>query len=374
MSKIAIMPPADDDRDGDRKETGASPAKDLAPVDRSLAAEASSAHSRINIPLSLDNWKGLSPEVQNELLWFHQHCLDEGLGQKEACEAVGYDWTTVYRVLKGIYDGAYDNFIKRVRSYRRLAEQRARIQLNEFVETPISKIIWTGLNYAHANSTITVIEAESRMGKTTCAKAWAVRNNHGRSIFATAPVVGGVSALIRILGSTSGIDKNRQVNDIVRGLYKALNKNRIIIIDEAHRLLPNDTRVINPQKVELLRDLHDRTGCAIAFLVTARWVHHLKKGAYQYEQLVGRIGMPIRIRPKIGRDEVLPIIRQYIKAPPNSLVERLLTIANEPGRLGIMVETLKVASIIANSDKESLSEIHVLKAIAMRTRHSGEAK
>jgi DNA transposition AAA+ family ATPase len=261
-----------------------------------------------------------------------------------------------------------------VRSYRRIAEQRARIQLNEFVKTPISKIIWTGLDYALANSSVTVIEAESRMGKSCCGRAWAIENNHGRALFSTAPVVGGVSALIRILGSTCGIDKNGAVMQIVRGLYKALNKNRIIIVDEAHRLLPNDTRVVNPQKVEFLRDLHDRTGCAIAFLVTARWRTHLKRGAYQYEQLIGRIGMPIRIKPVLSPDDVLPLLRQYVKAPSNALVKRMVEIANAPGRLGIMVETLKAASRIANVKKESLDDRHVDKAIVARTQYSGEGR
>ena len=64
-------------------------------VSASLAAEASSAHSRINIPLNLENWKGISPEIQADLLWFHQHLLDRRMPQKEAVEAIGYDWTTI---------------------------------------------------------------------------------------------------------------------------------------------------------------------------------------------------------------------------------------------------------------------------------------
>ena len=71
---------------------GANPGRNHRPdnVSASLAAEASSAHSRINIPLNLENWKGISPEIQADLLWFHQHLLDRRMPQKEAVEAIGY--------------------------------------------------------------------------------------------------------------------------------------------------------------------------------------------------------------------------------------------------------------------------------------------
>jgi DNA transposition AAA+ family ATPase len=354
------------------KETGGSPVTDLPPIDRSLAAEASSAHSRINIPFNLDNWKELSAEIQSELMWFHQWILDNDIGWKEAQEAVGYDSSTIFKVLKGVYEGSWANVIKRVKSFRRLEEQRSRIQKNDFAENSVSRVIWSALDYALANNSITVIEGESRMGKTIAAEEWAARNNHGRSVFVTAPVIGGAAALVRRIAQRCGISHNRGVQDISDAVYRAFNKNRILIIDEAHRALPNDLRQVNPQKIEFLRDLRDQTKCGLALLVTHRWSYHLKKGAYQYEQLVGRIGMPVVLQPKIKRADLLPIVRQFVKAPGSELLERLEEMANAPGRLGIVVETLKVASRIASVDKEPLSELHVAKAIAIRTQHSGQ--
>jgi hypothetical protein len=59
------------------KQTARSPIKNSRRLnDRSLAAEASSAHSRINIPFNLDNWKEFSDEVREELMWFHQWILE----------------------------------------------------------------------------------------------------------------------------------------------------------------------------------------------------------------------------------------------------------------------------------------------------------
>ena len=73
----------------------------MVPVDRSLQAEASSAHSRINVPLNLHSWKDRQPEEQEMLLWFHQHILDESLSWDDASEAIGYDRSNIFRILKG---------------------------------------------------------------------------------------------------------------------------------------------------------------------------------------------------------------------------------------------------------------------------------
>jgi DNA transposition AAA+ family ATPase len=354
------------------QENGAKPGKELAPpsTDKSLAAEASSAHSRINIPLNLNNWKDLPDEVRDELLWFHQYLLDNDLSMTAAAEAIGYDNSVVFRVLKGIYEGSYENVVKAIQKYR--WQQNKSAQHTEFVETQVSKLVFAGLNYALTNNSITIIIGESRMGKSVSAKEWAARNNHGRSVFVTAPVVGGVGGLVRQIASRCGVNKNRSVNDIIESLYRAFNGKRILIVDEAHRLMPTKLTVVNPVNVELLRDLHDQTGCALALLATRRFTHQMKKGVYQYEQLVGRVGMPIMLPQKIKRDDVLPIVRQFIKTPSDALLTRMHEIANSPGRLGIMVETLKAARRIAASQKARLVEEHIAKAIAFRQKMSGE--
>jgi hypothetical protein len=344
-------------------------ATDLAPIDRSVVAEASSAHSRINITLNLDNWKHLPEEIRSELLWFHQYLLDHNIGYNDAERAIGYDKSTIYRVLKGIYDGKYENVVKAIQKYR--WQQNRSSQHTEFVENSISKLVFAGLDYALANNSITMIIGESRMGKSVGAKEWAARNNHGRAVFVTAPVVGGVGALVRQIAGRCGVNKNKSVNDIVESLYRAFDGRRILIVDEAHRLMPTKMTVVNPVNIELLRDLHDQTGCALALMATARFTNHIKKGIYQYEQLVGRIGMPILLPKEIKRADILPIVKQFVKAPCATLLDKLQTIANKPGRLGIMVETLKVAQRIAVKAGETLSETHLDKAIAIRTQHSG---
>ena len=78
-------------------------------VEKHEKAVASSAGSRINVPLNLNNWKNYDEDSRSLLLWFHQHCLDERLTLDEAGKAIQYDKSTIYRVLMGTYEGSMEN-------------------------------------------------------------------------------------------------------------------------------------------------------------------------------------------------------------------------------------------------------------------------
>ena len=345
------------------------------PIEKSLQAEASSANARINIPLNLNNWKDRPPAEQQELMWFHQHLLDEHLGWDAACKALGYDRTTIYRLLKGLYEAdSWHKPVSAIRSYRKLVEARSTIHHQTFAENPISRLIFAGLDYAMANNSITTIIGESRQGKTVSVDAWCVENNHGRSVKVVAPPVGGIKMLMRRIAERVGANKNQSLIQLSDSLHRAFNGNRILIVDEAHRLLPSDSRTVNPAAIELLRDLHDQTDCALAFVATARFSDRLKTGTYQFEQLIGRIGMPIRLPQKIREADVLPIVAQFIAKPSKQLLTHLLEIANLPGRLGIVTETLKVASRIASKARTDIEEAHVFRAIEFRNKMTGGEK
>lgn len=343
-------------------------------VDASEKAIASSAHARITIPLNLENWKALDQPVQAELLWFHQHALDTKISLRECSEALNYDTSTIFRVLKGTYEGSWDNVLSRIKSYRRIAEERGTIQRNEFVENGISRIIWAGLGYALAANSITLISGESRSGKSAATTAWRDANNHGRSAYVVAPAYGGTIRLLRNIATTVGVNKNVGSMQMYDSIIRAFNPHRMLIIDEAHRLLPGDRRT-NPVSLEVLRDIHDATHCGLALVATERFDIELKKSEYMFEQLLGRIGMPVRLPRTIKRADIEPIVRQFIGRPSEKVMEAAGQIANARGRLGILVELLKSASRMAakeqKTDKPRIAEEHFFKAVAFRRQMSG---
>jgi hypothetical protein len=350
---------------------GAAPAKELAPIDRSLAAEASSAHSRINVALNQDNWRAYPEELQTQLLWFHQYALDTSMGWQAVQEALGYDQSTIYRVLKGTYSGSLEKFLRAIVSFRDLAEKRASIKKTLFVENTISKIVFTGLDYALQNSDFTTIIGESQLGKSTAAQEWQHRNNHGRSVYITANAVGGAKGFLRRIAEKVGVNRSAPAADIADGIHRAFNRNRILIVDQAHWLVPADPRTSNPSGLNFLIDLYESRKCAIALLATRRLTEAFEKGDFMYEQLVGRTGMPWRIPTTIKMDDILPIVAQFVPNPGPELMAEMLRYANSPGRIGQMVKVLKSSHRVAAKKHERLAEQHVRKAIAFREKMSG---
>jgi len=353
---------------------------------RIAQAEASSAHARINIAINLENWRSLDAETQSALMWFHQHLLDENLDWKASCEALGYDKSTLFRVLKGTYAGSWDNIVAAITSYRKILAERTSIQRTEFSENTISRLVWGGLDYAVANNSITLIEGESGMGKTISTKQWKEDNNHGRSVYVVCPVLGGAKALLRAICAATGNNKNQNVTQMIESIFRGFNKNRILLLDEAQRLLPTDRRS-SPVMLEFLRDLHDQRGCALGLIATSRLSDALKKSEYQFEQVLGRIGMPVRLPRILHAVDFLPVLRQYVKTPTKRLIDTASLIVNSKvsdgdavndlGRMRVLGEILKMASRIAAKDKGArgvLVEEHVFKAIALRKQMMGEQR
>jgi DNA transposition AAA+ family ATPase len=348
------------------------------PVSASEAAFAASAHSRINVPLNLENWQKLpiaDPEeharIADLCAWFHNWLLESGAGWDNASAAIGYERSTVFRVLKGTYTGNWTEVARRIESCRKLAIERAAIKHTDFSETPLTRLVTGALSYALANNSITTIVGESRMGKTRAASWWRDQNNHGRTVFVTAPTYGGPKALLREVAASLGINKNASLALMHESIIRGFNSNRMLIIDEAHRLLSQDRRR-DAVQLEIVRDIHDRTGCGLALVATERFDLELRKGSYQYEQVLGRVGMPVRLPREINWASLKPLVAQYLSAIPDALKSELIKMANDRGRLGVVCETLKFASRIAAKEKTAITAETVQLAIATRRQMMGQ--
>lgn len=338
-------------------------------ISQAVAAEASSAHARVNVPLNLLNWHEVPKEFHPDLLWFHQHILDEGFDWDRAANAVGYDKSSVFKFLKGTNAGSYANFCKAIRSYRRIAEQRATIKHAEFVENGITRLIFATLDYTLANRCMTLIVGESGMGKTTGTLAWRARNNHGRAVHLDCPPLGGNKGFLRAIARRVGVGLNLATPAMLDAVVRSFNSERMLICDNMHRAVPADPRS-SPRAFDIIQHIFDETGCSIALTATDRLDSEMAASTYLYEQIRGRIGTPVYLPAKVCEADFAPILEQYIARPSRGCVEHAAAIANGEGRLRQLVERLKLASRIAGKQKERIGEEHFLKAIRIRAELS----
>jgi DNA transposition AAA+ family ATPase len=336
-------------------------------------ATASSAHSRINIPLNLNNWKDLPADQQEILCWFHQHILDEDMNWEDVCETVGYDKSVVFKVLKGTYGANYDKIIAQILSYKDLAVERKKLKKGTFATNRTSAAVSAALDYAAFAGGIVEIIGESGQGKTVAARDWRDRHNHGRTVMVEVPAIGGVKGLLREICKSMGANQNQNAIQMQDSILRGFNKNRFLIIDEAHRLIPSDRRT-HPQNLELLRYIHDRTGCGMAFIVTKRFDDAMRKNDYMFEQVIGRIDIAVRLEADMGEQDFMPLILQYVAAPSLQLKKLCKTIVNGDGRMRRLDKLLIFATKIASTMGEKIAEKHIFEAVKCIRQMNGDVQ
>jgi DNA transposition AAA+ family ATPase len=344
----------------------------MSEIEQSEEARAASAHSRINMPLNLHAWKDVDDKFHADLLWFHQHVLDEGMGWDDITKAIGYERSSVFKFLKGYNEGSYENFCKAIKSYKTLWEKRRTIQQVKFEMTPIAELIFATLDYALANNSMTMIVGNSCMGKSTCLQEWRSRNNHGTSVYVDCPPAGGVKGFLGAIAGRVGVGRNLPIPEMLAGVTRSLNANRILLLDNMHRAMPADPRS-GPKCFDIVQHIFDETGCAIAVTATDRLDGALRSSAYMFEQFYGRIGTPVYLPATPEDQDWLPILKQFVSRPSRAVVESIRAVALGEGRLRQVVERLKLASRIAGKAKEPINEEHIFKALRIRetlSRHN----
>jgi len=333
------------------------------------AARASSAHSRINIPINLENWEDVPQEFHEDMLWFHQHVMDTGMSWKTAQEALKYDNSSIFKFLKGTSTGSYANFVQAIKSYKRIALKRKTIQQQTFVHNSITDVIFSALDYTFTNLSMTLIVGDSGMGKSTAMKAWRDENNHGRSVYVDCPPVGGIKGFLGAISHACGGGTNHSIPDTLRSICRAFNPQRILLLDNMHRALP--ARDSSPARVfDIIQHVQEESGCAVGMSATARLDSHMRGSTFMFEQITGRIGTPVYVPASVSWADIKPIVIQYVPRPSKLLQEHCMAIANGPGRIRQLVERWKLASRVAGKDKQDISEDHFLKAEAIRRQLS----
>lgn len=349
------------------------------PVTRSEAAEASSAHARINIPLNLANWKEIPQEHVEELMWFHQYALDEHLSYEKLEGFLGYDKSTIFRVLKGTYEGSWKNIIEAIRKWRKevkslqdLAERRSGLQSIQFVENSFTKrlnwILTRTLDYSRQS----LILGDGGMGKTAGLKHWGKENNHGRSVIVEAMPVGGAKGLLRQIAEKVSVNKNQGLNSMLEAVIRAFDHNRILIIDEIQHHAPAPGSKSKPIAIDLMRRIADISGCGLALIGTNQTANNLKANPDFYEQVIRRCGKPYYLPDTFVEADVLPIVSQFLKRPSKDFMEVMVSWANdrEVGRLNYIVDMITFAAQIAHDTKKTLTEDMILAGHQLRENRS----
>lgn len=102
----------------------------------------------------------------------------------------------------------------------------------------------------------------------------------------------------------------------------------MIIADEAGHLIPR-TGSGSTAAIELLRDLHDMTGCAVVMIFTDVYLSRMRSGeqADYFEQFFGRIKFQLTVPERVFRSEVEAVVKSFLPDPPARMIEYAYSLA-----------------------------------------------
>lgn len=323
----------------------------------------------IRVECKTDRLAFLPPTIRDPIVAFHAEILGSpAWNWKRVRQEIGYDSSTMSKAFRGVYPGSYERIAAAIAVF--FDRQAAEAAPSELVQTPIIKTIWSALDYARANHTGTLIIGPSRTGKTAAAKAYDSRRDEKRlpiSIYIQAWPTGGISSIRSALCTKLGIPVKINPSIADAKIVSAISRNRILIIDEAHRLLGSKT---GSKSLDYIRAVTDEAGCGFAVLATVRFEDYLLESAYMFEQFIGRIEAPIRIAEEIHGEDWQPIVAQFFPDALNALtadtIRSLGRIANSAGHFASIVHVMHLAQRDAAHRKEMLDNAHVHRAIIWR--------
>ena len=308
-------------------------------------------------------------EDQEALRWLVAWARESLDGSRERlCDRIKTDWTTISRILRGVYAASIEPFLQKVRTLREAVESHGS---GTFVHTTVTRKIHEWIDYACAGDAesgkIIVILGRSRRGKTEAAREWHF-GHHGASTYVDCPATGGQLALLREIARKTGLGANKNVTKLVPMLMRSFSRRRVLILDEVARLIPT-CRATKPRAMEFVRRLHDENKCPVVMIMTPQTWVDINTGQLRlyFEQLIGRCEV-FEIPEAVRNDEVAAFCNSACNGcAPADLIAEAAKSASEKGKLERLTEDLEKAGKLAARRGEKLSARHV--AIARRYRH-----
>ncbi len=332
------------------------------------------ATATLTLPQLKEGAKPYAQEDQETLDWFREHLATGALANwKQVKAAVGFDSATVHKVYAGNYPASVANFIAGLRAYRNLLADRSTVRKFQFVENAVARLTWTGLDYARTHGVITEVVGEPGVGKSIAARQWAREIGAPAACYFIVPSIGGRRTLLDSIAQATGKASGDTAEALFAGLMRVLGPHSTLVADEAHRLLPSERRS-EPHLLDLLRDLHDRTGCAIGLVSTHRFRNSIErfKGSYLLDQWTSRVALQVEIPPRIERADIEPIVRQFDPNADERFLNRMHEVALAEGHVRTLSHLLSVAMIIAENSNQTPGEAHVDRALTTRIQLAGK--
>jgi DNA transposition AAA+ family ATPase len=166
-----------------------------------------------------------------------QHLKDSSKSQSKFSKELGVSTAMLSQYLSGTYEGNVETIEGKAAEFFELLEKAAAVvKAPGYVETSVSKEVYSLISYCHVNRCMGIIIGHAGVGKSK--GAFKYTTDYSEAIFITATkACKSQKVIYKMIARKLHINENRNVSDLELAIREKLDgSNKIIIIDEAQHM------------------------------------------------------------------------------------------------------------------------------------------
>jgi putative bacteriophage DNA transposition protein B len=258
-----------------------------------------------------------------------QQKLDEfkaksGMNQTMLARGIGVSPASISMYLNDTYaekGGKYETIEPKIEAFLEVQESKAQREelVLGFVSTKTTRRISEVMRDAHEAGDTVVIYGQAGLGKTQAVKNYCEKNPAAILIEANPSFTALV--LMRKLAAAAKVSTVGSLNDLFESVSDRLrDSGRLIVVDEAENL--------PLRALEIIRRLHDDTGCGLVLSGMPRLVANLRGKHGELVQLYSRVSVALNLGDSMPDEELEQIARAAMPEADDETIAELVKHSN----------------------------------------------
>lgn len=247
-----------------------------------------------------------------------------GMNQTMLARGIGVSPASISMYLNNNYaekGGKYETIEPKIEAFLEVQESKAQREelVLGFVSTKTTRRISEVMRDAHEAGDTVVIYGQAGLGKTQAVKNYCEKNPAAILIEANPSFTALV--LMRKLAAAAKVSTVGSLNDLFESVSDRLrDSGRLIVVDEAENL--------PLRALEIIRRLHDDTGCGLVLIGMPRLVANLRGKHGELVQLYSRVSVALNLGDSMPDDELEEIARAAMPEADDATIAELVKQSN----------------------------------------------
>mgnify|MGYP000913694930 CR=1 FL=1 len=266
-----------------------------------------------------------------------------GMNQTMLARGIGVSPASISMYLNDTYaakGGNYETIEPKIEAFLEVQESKAQREelVLGFVETKTTRRIAEVMRDAHEAGEIAVIYGQAGLGKTQAVKNYCEK--HGAILIEANPSFTAL-VLMKKLAASVKLPTSGTLNDLFEETaYRLGGSERLIVVDEAENL--------PLRALEIIRRLHDDTGCGLVLSGMPRLVANLRGKHGELVQLHSRVAGALNLGDSLPDAELEQIARATLPEADDETIAELVKHSN--GNTRRMSKLMRGSVRVANKN------------------------